>query len=908
MLSEAARALWAKSDRGKDAGSWHPVIGHLLDVAACAWEILKREPRSTLELFAQDLQLEVSQARAWVCALVGLHDLGKASPAFQQKDDVGKARVIAAGLSWQDRQIKPKKDTPHSAVSQVVLETLLSERANWNEEAAKWAADAVGAHHGWRVSSDRIEEAKNPDNAGRADWDAARLELFEAVLITLKVNTEARIEECSAGAFQRLAGLTSFADWIGSSFDFIPFTGDCDTYWIEAKAQARAKLDAAGWVQRTPLLVARQSLEDVFAYLGSEKQPFRARPLQVEIDALLEQVDAPSLFIVEAPMGEGKTEAAFYAHLELQRRIGHRGLYVALPTQATGNLMFSRTRTFLEQMGRETPPDLQLLHGATLLNDEYQSMIVTPNTDDEQDRLEGVVARSYFSSRKRALLSEYGVGTVDQALMGALLVKHQFVRLWGLGNRVVVLDEVHAYDTYTGSLIETLVKWLHALGSSVILMSATLPDAKRKKLLEAFGAKDDTEPVRYPRITRVSKKQVTQTHFSSRPQNPVHVQAMRQEVYRVTQTLLDATRDGGCAACIVNTVDRAQALYTALEGHAEGIPVYLFHARYPLEERKTREDEVLDLFGKHDGEGINPNRPSRAILIATQVVEQSLDLDFDVMISDLAPVDLLLQRAGRLHRHAINHSRRHGHAKAVLHIAGLEFDGNAPDLTSDYWNRVYDEFILLKTWLALQGKATLEFPQDIDDLVQTVYRDELPEGISDELRSRLISTRTKRTEVRLGDVIDASQAVIGSPTDTSWQYPGGFPASPDDEPLEPGTKRVSTRKGELSVTVVPLFKHGSKFYLDADLTTAVKTAAQLELADAKAVYVRSLRLSRKPVVWGIEAHARAHFGNTLPWSETPLLRGFLPLVLEEGRAVFSGLEVRLEQQLGIVFNKKRPDA
>ena len=304
---------------------------------------------------------------------------------------------------------------------------------------------------------------------------------------------------------------------------------------------------------------------------------------------------------------------------------------------------------------------------------------------DEKEN-EVVVARSYFSHRKRALLSEYGVGTVDQALLSVLNIKHQFVRLWGLGNRVVVLDEVHAYDTYTGTLIESLVRWLHALGSSVIVMSATLPANKRTALLEAFGAKDIPEQT-YPRITRVLNGKADAVHVPASAKKQIRLERISQDDTSVRDKLLELTRERGCVACIVNTVDRAQRLYTALKDNTQGVPVMLFHARYPVTDRQRRELECLQAFSK-DGSRANPNRPKRMILIATQVVEQSLDLDFDAMISDLAPVDLLLQRAGRLHRHEVNTPLRGSHTQATLYVAGLESDGTPPDLTSNYWHYI----------------------------------------------------------------------------------------------------------------------------------------------------------------------------------------------------------------------------
>lgn len=898
MLSEAARALWAKSDRSKEAGAWHPVIGHLLDVSACAWEILEREPSSTLNLFAADLQLEITEARAWVCALIGLHDLGKASPAFQQKWPEGCERV-KLHLPWPDNQKAPPDDTPHSAVSQVELCKLLPMNG-WSLRAAKLAADAVGAHHGWRVEGRLLGDADTRAENGGAKWGAVREELFQTVLEVLYVTTAPQVDTLSAAAFQRLAGLTSFADWIGSSFEFSNFE-EPDAYFQQARASARAALDGIGWTTRTPLVSRVQSLEQTFAYLVGEHETFQPRALQTAMAALLEDVTEPALFVIEAPMGEGKTEAALYAHLELQRRNGHRGLYVALPTQATGNAMFERTRDFLQTFsggrleGLENRLDLQLLHGATLLKEAFQGITIR-GVDDKQD--ESVVARSYFSHRKRALLSEYGVGTVDQALLSVLNIKHQFVRLWGLGNRVVVLDEVHAYDTYTGSLIEALVGWLHALGSSVIVMSATLPASKRAALLTAFGAVDaPTQP--YPRITRVSKSQTTCIHVPASSRKRVRLERLGQDDGEVSAKLLEFARERGCVVFIANTVDRAQRLYRLLNGNALEIPVSLFHARFPVEQRQEKEIACLNAFSKR-GSSTNPDRPARAILIATQVVEQSLDLDFDVMVSDLAPVDLLLQRAGRLHRHAVNTAARGSHTEAVLYVAGLTASDTRPDLETNHWRFVYDEYILLRTWRVLAEVEQLEFPEDIDALVQLVYGDAPLGDLDETLRSQLEAARErlKRDEGR--NVLDAARAVIGDPRDSSWEDPTrGFRSHPDDE-QGANTKRVSTRKGEESVTVVPLFKIGTDYFLKKEDTKPVSFAAKLSLEDAKAIYARSVRLSRAAVVYGIKAHVK-HYRSLAPWQETPLLQGVMPLILENDMAQFGKTNVQLDSELGVVY-------
>ncbi len=897
MLSDRAQALWAKSDRDNQAGSWHPVIGHLLDVAACAEVILEREPPKTLELYAHDLGLEPAAAKAWICALVGLHDLGKASPAFQQKWPEGKERIWNKGLTWKTDPTPTPKDISHSVISEEVLPALL-EGKGWTPRAAQNVAAAVGQHHGFRATRQDLDAVVTKEK-GKGVWDDVRGWLFDEVLRVLEVGKAPQISMYGGAAFERLAGLTSFADWIGSSFDFHPVGDDLTAYYQKAKKWAAEKLDSVGWFKRETLMPESQPIEAVFAYLGKPGQSFKARPLQATLEYLLEGFsNSPALFLVEAPMGEGKTEAALYAHLRLQALNEHRGLYIALPTQATGNLMFERAKEFLGRFGRRL--DLQLLHGASQLVEAYQKILVQPNTSDHSD--EGVEAQVWFSHRKRGLLSEYAVGTVDQALLGILPTKHQFIRLWGLGNRVVVLDEVHAYDTYTSGLIETLVRWLRALGSSVVLMSATLPNAKRAALLKAFGAAHVPEAA-YPRITRAlahDPTPIAQT-FAARQQPTLTVQGVSLELGQMAQKALEQARGGGCVACIVNTVQRAQDLYQLLVSSPDGVEVCLFHARFPLEDRLRLERWVKVKFGKHSALG--RRRPRKAILVATQVVEQSLDLDFDVMFTDLAPIDLVLQRAGRLYRHARKAEERHGHTQPVLWVAGLEA-GGIPEFGSA--ERIYERYILLRSFLALHNSPRIALPADIDRLVQEVYSEAVPSGLSAEWVEALEQAQARMDKRDSRDADEAFYAAFGEPDETDWLEAPDPRKLPDDEPNpDDDPSQLKTRKGSPSATVVLLHKVGGMLYLDPAAQHPVSLASKLELTQAKRIFARSIKLSRRELTRNdfeaLRVHRKRQGWAAKVWSETPLLAHAYPVVLENGKAVLGELELELHPELGVVY-------
>ncbi|MDQ3398515.1 MAG: CRISPR-associated helicase Cas3', partial [Deinococcota bacterium] len=677
--SKASSRLWAKSDRGRTDGRWLPLIAHLLDVAACTEAILEWEGKHLKALYATDLGLSAEAVTPWVAALGGLHDLGKAFPGFQLQwtsngKELGRERLEPGGFTWA---VSETEGTPpaHGVVSQYLLKSLLPE-LGFSKEAARNIADALGAHHGFRASGVDLNEVSR--KLGTGLWVTARQWLLEQVLrVTRAADYPAPgVSELSGEAFMRLAGLVSFADWIGSNSKFFPFErsiDDLEVYYDDAVKRANQALEQLGWPKAEPRTLA---FNEVFG--------FPPRSLQTKTIDLLRENHEATLLLIEAPMGEGKTEAALYGHLLLQNGVGHRGFYLALPTQATGNAMFSRTVRFLEKLGFTEPPDLQLVHGAAILDEKYADMKL--NVGEPWKPEQQVVAREWFTHKKRALLSPHGVGTIDQALLSVLNVSHQFVRLWGLGNRTVILDEVHAYELYTSTLIERLVSWLRSLGSSVILLSATLPKATRQRLLEAYGGSLPEDDKPYPRITCVSSAGTLVKGLSAKPlayelhEAPVDIEPL-------AVFLRELSEGGGAVGCIVNTVDRAQKLYQAVKGLAGTAEVKLFHARFPVKQRKGIEDWVVDHLGKKTQE------PRNIILIATQVAEQSLDIDFDVLVSDLAPVDLLLQRAGRLYRHddpeAFQRQRPPKHDKAHLYVAGLVQNASIPDITTYYWHKVY---------------------------------------------------------------------------------------------------------------------------------------------------------------------------------------------------------------------------
>jgi CRISPR-associated endonuclease/helicase Cas3 len=887
-MNPASISLWAKtSDQGLP--SWHPLILHVLDVASCAEAILQCEPSTTRQRMADVLDLPWEDAKPWILLLVACHDLGKASPGFQLKWDGAKVLLAENKL-----EIPRNPDTKinHAFVSQIALAELLQEQG-WPQDLSELCSDAVGCHHGLRAGPTTLDRLAGNRNAmGQEDWAKARCEIFGALRTVLGTKVIPRKNTLSGPDFMLLAGLTSFSDWIGSNEKMFAFgkPEDCvdlNKWFSESRKKAEQSLDAIGWQLRKPLSEHHRSFHEVFG--------FPPRPLQSAVIDCVKNIQEPCVLLVEAPMGEGKTEAALSAYLDLQKNRGHRGLYIALPTKATGNAMFKRVLDFLNSMKAGKSLDLQLLHGAAKLNENFQDLkISNVYNPDEKDAEGKIRASEWFTHKKRALLSEYGVGTVDQALLPILPVRHQFVRLWGLANRVVVFDEIHAYDAYTGTLLLHLIRWLMALGSSVILLSATLPPAFRRKLAEVVGAGFPAAEADYPRVSVFKSGLMEQRHFEADPSRKRHVvlKGIVSNIEAVRVNLQESLKDGGMGLALVNTVQRAQELYrvfpngTLLESGgvcvgkklADGTEIYLFHARFSADKRQVREDKALATFGK------DSNREGRKILIATQVAEQSLDLDFDVMITDLAPIDLVLQRAGRLWRH--ERGTRIIKEPCLL-VTGLVGDEPPSFGKPLWWDKIYRKDLLLRTWNILRSRKSLDLPDEIDVLVQTVY-DGLDETVPDSLQDRLMEAEFEGEGQTSAYRNLAHQAFIGFPDDASWNDPARYAkADEDDLGLHPSLV-AQTRLGEPSVTVVPVFPQDG--FQPQQIPEHIK---------AKEFFMRSLSLSRYSVVKQLRDK-----GVPDGWKKSPLLRNCLPLVLDENGSWTENPLVRLDEELGLVYETK----
>jgi CRISPR-associated endonuclease/helicase Cas3 len=672
---------WAKTTKENRLGI--SVRNHCINVGFVAEALIDRTPDWIKAAFKTN----------HASILAALHDIGKVSPGFQCKCDNW---IIELGI--RDRALQQgwgacEKD--HAKISQFTIQQMLHQSA-----LGKWAA-IIGAHHG-KCKGLRIASFPEIDQDA---WSDERQRLTQE-LVGLFGNLPDKPAEEAELWF--LAGLISVADWLGSNEEFFPL---CESWNLQKSRDfSRQSLDAIGW--RPPLF--KNEL-----FFGALFKNYSPNSLQL---AAIQNIRERGLYVIEGPMGMGKTEAALAASYQLIEQGEANGIYFALPTQVTSNRIHFRVREFLER-SLEIPAELCLAHSSSWLQNDGRSIHLNPAGNAPELIANAREGSSWFASSKRALLAPFGVGTVDQALLGIVAANHFFVRQFGLAGKVVILDEVHSYDLYTGTLIDVLVKRLLELQCTVIVLSATLTKARRRQILRssetqsthAQGLADN-----YPLLSGIAGKLI---EIPCEPPVPKTVTIRFVDGKDMFDECIDRAEQGQCVLWIRNTVDEAQETYRALKAsNREGGPeIGLLHARFPFFRREQLEDKWMKVLGK-DSE----IRPAGCVLVSTQIAEQSVDIDADFLITDLAPTDMLLQRMGRLWRHNRN---RPSDWKPEIGIRSLEmsFDrlkqATEKDLRSALGKsaKVYAPYVLLRSLQQLQQRDCIVLPTDIRAILEATY-------------------------------------------------------------------------------------------------------------------------------------------------------------------------------------------
>ncbi len=890
-LLEQLLRCWGKTE--KATHDFHPALFHMLDVGHVA-QVLLRPPASSRwrEVLATALGTGPETLGVWLPYVIAMHDIGKISAAFQSQIESQHERLKAEGFPFKGW--RTGFNVHHSQVGQVYVQLREASELTLSDNSRQMWVDMVGGHHGRFRRSGGVKRTRARLQGYEPPlWQQLRDVATQALQEHFLAPTLYTLPEPGniSTATMALTGFTILCDWLGSDECFFQSVSDFDleSYIPESRKRAQRAVEAAGFLGRS-----HSCAPTSFAALFPDKHP--PRPLQEAVDAIPEEFLAtPCLAIIEAPTGEGKTEAALALAHRLAQASGTDEMYYALPTTATSNQMFVRLQEHLRDR-LDLPTEIKLIHGqAFLVEDDLR---IEPLGNAEQADQDAMV--EWFTSKKRAILAPFGVGTIDQAELASLNVKHNALRLMGLAGKVVIFDEVHAYDTYMTTIVETLLQWLSALGTSVIILSATLPQAQRAALARAYGVDVQAPPEQaqaYPSLWLFSQTQPPYHTIPSayQPERCLTVQSLHlaeDASQAKAQWLLDAVAEGGCACWITNTVAQAQQIFEELtkDERSGDIDLTLLHARFPLEDRQTREQQLISKYGP------TGDRPKRGIVVGTQVLEQSLDLDFDVMVSDLAPVDLLLQRAGRLQRHDRTRAASYTNHPTLWINTELDSDGEL-NLGVNRW--IYDAFLLRQTWQVLEDRDEISLPGDYRELVEAVY------GITGVSPDNPLAEAWGKLQMKRSNAIkEAKERLIPEP-DPEWSFCSRV-AKLTFEEDETGASWVvgQTRLGRESVNLIPLEPEGDRARLyPTDETVALDRRASREMQ--LRLLRRHLRVSRPEIIQALKEAPRPKL-----FTESPKLKwGYHPLWLTDGKAEFplenGKLVVTLDDELGLVIHKEK---
>lgn len=620
--------------------------------------------------------------------------------------------------------------------------------------ARQWAI-LVGIHHGRYPDSEAVRVAhlqyKYQEGSVADDprWGQARSEILEWMARRSGfplIAPGTALPELPIAVASAYASALVIADWLASNEDYFPLRPRPDKAdgkrtirgYQELSAEQQRERAERGWKRaafpsplRPPSSLAEPTTDLYRHRFGwpASYQPTCAQREAVDIAS----TEDPDLMIVEAPPGSGKTELAFAVAEVLMRARGLQGVFVALPTQATTNAMFERVTSWLTSILGDEPQKLgiQLAHGKNNLNESFVKLLDRGKSplevhDDEEDM--GLHASRWMGQRWRSTLSPVVVGTIDQVLLAALKSRHVLVRHLGLMGKVVVIDEVHAADEYMETYLEAALTWLGMYGIPVVLLSATLPPARRRALLDAYrrgrgSSGEDADSVEgvigYPVISTVSSAGVRVHEIAGEAEVAKRIiPTLASTPQQIADLLERELVDGGCAVVIRNTVREAQETYVAVKAVFGREQTTLLHSRFLAAERAARDRRMLELFGKGATQ-----RPQRHVVVATQVIEQSLDVDFDLMLTDLAPMDLILQRIGRLHRH--ERADRPVGLREARCLVLVEDLFAVPWAYSTGTDHVYPRHAVLRTLgiLSDRGEITVREPVDYAQLTALAYSD-----------------------------------------------------------------------------------------------------------------------------------------------------------------------------------------
>ncbi|MBB5874336.1 CRISPR-associated helicase Cas3/CRISPR-associated endonuclease Cas3-HD [Allocatelliglobosispora scoriae] len=937
-LTDAAASVWGKTDRtGTSLIGWLPLWRHLADTAAVAGRLWDGwlSP-SVAQRISSELPGGAEDGRTLLTWLAGIHDIGKATPAFASQARPFADRMRANGLDYHEERIKQdRKLAPHATAGQVILADWLADGHGWEDNIHAYAV-VVGGHHGTPPTDENITQVNfHRHLLGDSSWIEVQHELL--AWMTERTGAADRLADWGEARLSQpvqaaLTGLVIVADWIASNEEFFPY--ELTTAESERIESAWRTLDLPAPWTPVPHL---STVDQLFAARFELPPGASPRPVQRTVAELAAEMPVPGMLIVEAAMGEGKTEAALAAVEILAGRSGASGCLIALPTRATSDAMFGRVLSWLRRLpdadvGRGAR-DIKLAHGKAAFNSDFSGLIyrnAMPSGISIEEGGSAVGVHQWLAGRKRSMLSSFVIGTIDQLLFAALRSRHLVLRHLGLAGKIVVIDEAHAYDVFMSCFLDRALEWLAAYGVPVIVLSATLPAHRRAEMMAAYdrgrlgalprptwrnpgpppdhyaGQRND---LRYPLVTVSTADRGAASHecADSGRGITVRLEPLDDSPEHLAALLRAALADGGCALVVRNTVARVQQTAEELrEVLGTDYPVSVAHSRFMAPDRAAKDRWLREAFGP-PGSG---ERPARHIVVASQVAEQSLDIDFDLLVTDLAPVDLMLQRIGRLHRH--DRPDRPPHlAEATCHVTGADWTAVPPKPVAGS-RRVYQESALLRSaavlWPMLTEDISLRLPADISILTQAAYGQEQvgDEGWQPAMAEAFETAEKQRADkesraggFRLDNVAEPGTPLIGWLTggvgNTDDRAGQGHVRDDDAESLEV-IVLVRTPDG----LVVPPWVDRSA---GVEVSTEAVPPRQLVRDIARCTLPLPRLMTAPDVIDGVIAALEGSL-DLRAWQDDRWLGGELVLVLDEdGRAAVAEFDLAYNNDEGLRVSK-----
>lgn len=989
---------WAKSfPYGGEVEQWLPLATHLRDAEQTMYFLLDQwlghaldpliidqfpRPADHSHMPAREFARAQFRKVAGFCAAT--HDIGKLTPVFQQKVPALAHLTERAGLPLPDIPKIHASKSPHALAGATLLLRYCREE---NTPELRALASIIGGHHGAPLSNDGLDEAQaRPQLLGPSWWPSQKEAIARAIERTGVLGALSPGMSWHQPLLVQLQALTEVADWLASNADYFPLrdlptsatapttpkvpTTDASPAHSDRSREAFARFELPSPWQ------AQDLHDDAAALLASRfglPAECKPNPAQSQILDLAREIDPDgALIILEDATGSGKTEAALMAAEILAARTGRSGIAFALPTQATTNAMFTRVINWLDNISRAYDSGqtyaTTLQHGAADLEDSLAALrregwkihdALMSRLPLEEDA-EQIVALPWLSGRRKSVLADFVVTTIDHILFAGLKSRYVELRHLGLARKVLILDEVHSYSEYMVTFLESTLRWLASYGTPIIMLSATLSASARHRFTQAYQqgrrihlgvpttakspslasqrglswaarkaqasarsthATAKTTPSRtspansehraatelpaaYPAITTASADRIAVSQLPPSPRTSAISLTRLPNDQSLADYLENALREGGCAVVVRNTVRRAQETYRELRDRFAP-DLRLMHAGFTVADRQANDAWLLKKFGKSAGPG---ERPERFVVVATQVIEQSLDIDFDLLITDLAPMDLLLQRMGRLHRHG-GRTRPARLATPMCVVDCLPTDTDVAPEFERGAAFIYHPRTLTKTALTLMpylsSGRVLRIPDSIVELMSSVYDHAgiaLP-PIWAETMAPVIAERDSRINTALRGAQTFALAPPAPPSPrtslTDW-----YTFSSAEEHTSNHVARAAVRDGADSIEVILITHDDDATYRllphlgGEEISIHACPPPHLAKRLARSAVRLPAQFNRPDVLERaiIELEKRYYFQS---WQSSRTLRGMLVLPLESYRAQLAGYVLEYSPTEGI---------